>query len=234
MIAKENNLMTEASYVIASSRSWYASLASELQKNIGAQFHLIDDRTNLTLEYLSSINPKTIFFPHWSYIVPDEIFSNYECLIFHMTDVPFGRGGSPLQNLIVRGIKDTKISALRCVKGLDAGDVYLKRDLSLKGTAQEIFKNASTIVKEMIEEIVRTNPAPVPQTGIPIYFKRRTPNESDISEIEDIDKVYDYIRMLDCDGYPKAFVQTQHLTLQFSDAFHTPNGVLAHVLIQKK
>ena len=31
-----------------------------------------------------------------------EIHENYKCIIFHMTDLPFGRGGSPLQNLISR------------------------------------------------------------------------------------------------------------------------------------
>jgi len=37
-----------------------------------------------------------------------------------MTDVPYGRGGSPLQNLIVRGHTETKLTALRCVRDLDA------------------------------------------------------------------------------------------------------------------
>ena len=48
-----------------------------------------------------------------------------------MTDVPFGRGGSPLQNLISRGIYETKISAFRCVAEMDAGPVYPKRPFSL-------------------------------------------------------------------------------------------------------
>ena len=29
-----------------------------------------------------------------------------------MTDLPYGRGGSPLQNLIIRGFESTKISAI--------------------------------------------------------------------------------------------------------------------------
>jgi len=38
-----------------------------------------------------------------------------------MTDLSYGRGGSPLQNLIVRGYKDTMISALWIEKELDSG-----------------------------------------------------------------------------------------------------------------
>ena len=41
-----------------------------------------------------------------------------------MTDVPYGRGGSPLQNLIVRGYSEIKLTVLQMVKAFDAGLVY--------------------------------------------------------------------------------------------------------------
>ena len=72
-----------------------------------------------------------------------------------MTDLPFGRGGSPLQNLIERGIYETKLSALRCCKELDGGDIYLKRPLSLWGTAEEIYLRAAELTKEMMIETVK-------------------------------------------------------------------------------
>ena len=55
------------------------------------------------------------FFVHWSRRVPDHWLPRYECACFHMTDVPFGRGGSPLQNLIERGHRETQLSASRMV-----------------------------------------------------------------------------------------------------------------------
>jgi methionyl-tRNA formyltransferase len=68
--------------------------------------------------------PRYVFFAHWSWKIPRAVYEAHECVIFHMTDVPFGRGGSPLQNLISRGIYETKLSALRCVEEMDAGPVY--------------------------------------------------------------------------------------------------------------
>jgi methionyl-tRNA formyltransferase len=57
-----------------------------------------------------------------------------------MTDIPYGRGGSPLQNLIARRRKKkTKLSALRMVEELDAGPVYTKTNISLMGRAEEIY-----------------------------------------------------------------------------------------------
>lgn len=181
-------------------------------------FFLINDKTNLTFEKLQELEPDFVFFPHWSYIIPKKIFENFNCVIFHMTDLPFGRGGSPLQNLIARGIYETKISAIKCSEILDGGDVYLKKDFSLaEKSAANLYREAGFIVKEMISEIVTKKIVPVPQVGEPVCFPRRTAQMSDISGLENLDKVFDYIRMLDAPGYPKAFLNTNHLHLEFEN-----------------
>ena len=60
----------------------------------------------------------------------------------------------------------------------------------------------------MIVEIVIQDPEPIAQTGEPVFFKRREPQESDLSALSDLRKIYDLIRMLDAEGYPRAFVET--------------------------
>ena len=61
-----------------------------------------------------------------------------------MTDLPYGRGGSPLQNLIVRGHNDTMISAKESVKKILIQGWWLpKKPLSLLGSAEEIFIRAN-------------------------------------------------------------------------------------------
>lgn len=92
-----------------------------------------------------------------------------------MTDLPFGRGGSPLQNLIVRGINETQLTALRCVAALDAGPIYMKRRLSLFGTDEEILLRASKLTEEMIESIVSEQPTPQPQVGGADKFRSAHP-----------------------------------------------------------
>ena len=64
-------------------------------------------------------------------IYSKEIIKRFECVCFHMADVPYGRGGSPLQNLIARGHRETKLTALRMVEDFDAGPVYSKMPLCL-------------------------------------------------------------------------------------------------------
>ena len=206
---------------------------SKTQKNIN--WILIDKREEFNLEYLRAIKTDVIFIPHWSYIIPNDIFENYECIVFHMTDLPFGRGGSPLQNLISRGIYSTKISALKVDKGIDTGDVYLKENLELDGAATDIFERANHIIQKMIISILQNKIKPVPQKGKVTIFKRRKPHQSNIIELETLQKVYDYIRMLDAEGYPKAYLENKFLKFEFNNAnFKNKNEIIATVKIKIK
>jgi len=217
--------------VIASDRRWNRDMAIRLNKKTGGDFTLVDRHEDLTVDNLKQINPDYIFFPHWSRIIPPEIFDNFTCVIFHMTDLPYGRGGSPLQNLIVNGHKDTVVTALKCVKQLDAGPVYLKRQLSLFGSAEEIYLRAGLLIEDMICTIIQERPEPSEQTGTPVEFKRRTPGQGDWSKAEDLDKVFDHIRMLDADGYPHAFVRIGRFKLEFTRASRRTDSVISDVRI---
>ena len=221
-------------YVIATNRTWYEDLATRLSVSTGKEFILINCREELTVERLQAIQPRYIFFPHWSYLVPNEVHEKFERVIFHMTDVPFGRGGTPLQNLIARGIYETKISAMKCMAEVDAGPVYLKKPFALYGGAEEIYLRAARVIEEMIVEIVDTEPLPQAQQGEVVCFERRKPAQGDISKLSDLSAVFDYIRMLDAEGYPNAFLETDHFRLEFQRPTLRQGNIMADVIITKK
>ncbi|MFH1401643.1 MAG: methionyl-tRNA formyltransferase [Parcubacteria group bacterium] len=223
-------------YIIATIKSWNLSYFKKIKKsNKENHWFLISKKENLTFDRVKKINPRYIFFPHWSWIIPEEIWKNYECVVFHMTDLPYGRGGSPLQNLIIRGHKKTKISSLKVGQGMDTGGIYLKRDLSLHGNAEEIYKRAAKIIFfQMIPSIIKNNLFPQKQVGRAIVFRRRNPKQSKILNNMDLKKTYDLIRMLDAEGYPKAFLDTKRLKIEFSKAKIKKNKLLANVEIYEK
>ena len=140
----------------------------------------ITRKEDLTPEKLNSYGPLDyVFVPFWSWYIPPSIYENWEVVIFHMTDLPYGRGGSPLQNLIVTGHKETMISAIRCVKEIDAGPIYMKIHLPLHGTADEIYNRADVIIRRgMIPYI--PNHKPTPQEGEPTYFERWNCTKEDV------------------------------------------------------
>jgi methionyl-tRNA formyltransferase len=219
--------------VIVSNKSWHSGLANRLQKQIGHQFRMIFDKSELSLAQLEKIQPDYIFFPHWSYLIPEEIYTKYECIIFHMTALPYGRGGSPLQNLIVRGHQETKLSAIKCVNKLDAGPIYLQEKLSLNGSAEEIFLRAAKQIESMIIKIISEQPKPVEQKGEVTKFKRRTLEQGDWSDAKSLDEVFDRIRMLDADSYPSAYIHIGQYKLEFSRASRKAESVFADVKISQ-
>lgn len=223
-------------YIILSEKLWHKDICENLKGSFKEdKWVFINSKAEFNIENLTSINPNKIFIPHWSSIISKNIYDNFECIVFHMTDLPYGRGGSPLQNLVVRGHKETKISAIKVSQGIDTGDIYLKKNLQLKGTAYEIFLMACPIIQNMISEIITKNIIPIPQEGEIVEFKRRCPEDSNISNIREINLVYDYIRMLDCEGYPSAFIETEHLKIEFTGAnYSLDNNLIANVRISKK
>jgi methionyl-tRNA formyltransferase len=105
----------------------------------------------------------------------------------------------------------------------------------LFGTAQEIFLRSSMIIFMMIDEIITKDILPKAQEGEIVEFRRRKPEEGDIIELKDIEKIYDYIRMLDAEGYPNAFIKVGNLRLEFSRAtIKNSKTILADVRIIKE
>lgn len=209
--------MNKNVYIVATIRPWNIKAFRDIISHYPGTWHLITDVNDLTPARIKKLKPRYIFFPHWSHWVPPSIMDLTECVCFHETDVPFGRGGSPVQNLIARGYKETKITALRMTKELDAGPVYLKRPLSLEGLAEEIFIRSSRIVAQMIREIVTHEPLPQAQQGKVVKFQRRTPGQSMIPlKLKNLDEMFNYLRMLDAAEYPKAFIEHSGFRYEFS------------------
>jgi methionyl-tRNA formyltransferase len=205
-----------STYVVAGVKPWNRRVFDTRIAYFPGEWHFVGGAEELSPSLLAEVAPRYVFFLHWSEIVPEEILEAHECVCFHMTDVPYGRGGSPLQNLIVRGHRETQMTALRMVPKLDAGPVYLKRPLSLEGsTAEEVFIRSSQLSATMIREIIEEEPEPDSQSGEGTTFRRRTPAESEIPERETLRALHDFLRMLDAEGYPPAFIEHEGYRYEF-------------------
>jgi methionyl-tRNA formyltransferase len=218
-------------YVVASVKPWNVAAFHRRTMDLPGHWTLIDRADDLTVARLSELAPRYVFFPHWSWRVPDEVLDRFECVCFHMTDVPYGRGGSPLQNLIQRGHDETRMTALRMVREMDAGPVYQKQPLSLAGRAEDIYVRAAEVVYDMIAHIVATQPTPVPQSGEIVEFRRRRPEESQLPREASLPELFDFIRMLDAPTYPPAFVQWGGLRLELTHAALENGELTAKVTI---
>lgn len=220
--------------IIATTKTWNIENAKKLQsKNININIFIVSTKNDL-VTMAKKIQPYYIFFPHWSWLIPKDIYTRFRCILFHMTDLPYGRGGSPLQNLIIRGHDKTKISAIKVEKEIDSGAVYLKENLILKGTANDIYREASKVIfDKMIPKLLESNFSPIPQKGEVVFFERLKPENSEIefNKLENLIQLYDKVRMLDAEGYPRAFFEINGFKLIFSKPKYSNNRLTCEVNI---
>ena len=136
------------SYAIITKKIWNEKNFKNLKKDIKVFKKLHKKEINI-------LKPKIIFFIHWSKLIPKDIYSKYICIQFHATDLPKGRGGSPIQNQILRNILKTKITAFKVSSKLDAGPICMKKKFELHGNAKKIYENMETTCLDMIKKLIK-------------------------------------------------------------------------------
>ena len=216
--------------VIACSKNWFIKNASS-EEFSKLPITYISVKENLNLKFLKAVNPKYIFFPHWSWKVDKSIYQKYECVAFHTAPLPYGRGGSPIQNLIIRGFKKSPICALKMNEDIDSGPIYTMREICLDGDLTDIFKRMAEKIEEMIVNISFEEPIPKNQEGKVELFSRLNYSDNEIKPYMSKKEIYDRIRMVDADDYEKAFIKFGNKRIIISKASLIDNKLKAEIKI---
>lgn len=205
------------SYLFCAYREWNLELFRKLSKKY-KNMTLLTNPKKLNVKFVTNVNPDYIFFPDWSWIVPDEIVKKFTCVCIHESNLPKFRGGSPIQNQIIRNIKKTKSTAFVMNNKLDGGDILLQKELSLEGSMNKIINRITKNNYELITNIIQGKFKQKKQSGKPTVFKRRQPFESELKSLNYSNQyLYNFIRMLE-DPYPNAFIKIDGRKLIFSSA----------------
>jgi len=183
-----------------------------------------------------SIKPTLIFFPHWNNMIPKEIYEKFECVIFHMTDLPFGRGKEPLQWLIESGYQSTMLTVFKCTDKIDRGPIYNKILLPLNGSAEEIYKRCSDLIFQEIIRMIESKCNPIytydkMTLPTPMECGHPTP-EILLDAIDNLDELYHKIRAWDAESYPKANFDIEEFNFEFSNAVMRHDCIEAIVKIR--
>ncbi|MAS82691.1 MAG: methionyl-tRNA formyltransferase [Legionellales bacterium] len=220
-------------YIVASTHSWHLNVSSPSVYD-SLEFIQVANQNEFNALNLEELSPEFIFFVHWNWVVPEAIFSKYKCVVFHIAPLPYGRGGSPIQNLILNGYEEAPVNALKMTKVLDGGAIYGSKTISFEGTISEIFGRAANVVEELIQKIIVENPRPIEQKGVPVYFRRLSEKDNALTESDSLEKIYDKIRMVDGFNYPRAFIEFGKNKMEFTDAKIVDGIVIANVSFKEK
>jgi methionyl-tRNA formyltransferase len=164
---------------------------------------------------IKQLNPDVVFFVGWSFIVPDDIVFNYDCICLHPSRLPEYRGGSPIQHQLINDEQVGAVTLFEMDEGIDTGDILVQFNFGLKGNIKEILENLVTIgtysIGHLVDHyhILKKEKRKQDESKATI-FKRRKPSESEIT-LEEIQnstptELYNKIRGL-TDPYPNAFIR---------------------------
>lgn len=195
-------------------RNWALEIYSKLVKKYSNQhqFYIVKSKEEFSSRKIKEFEPDLILWYGWSWLVDSYFTKNYISVMLHPSPLPKYRGGSPIQNQIINGEKNSAVTLFKMNDGLDEGDIFYQSNFSLQGCLDEIFLKIIKIGFLGSCKIIDNEYTLVKQNHKnATYFKRRKPQDSEITiqEIKEssAEYLYNKIRMLN-DPYPNAYIKT--------------------------
>ena len=194
-------------------RDWAIKIYESISSGYLAHSYLkIYSEEQFNRSALLDFSPDVILFYGWSKIIPSDIVCNFTCLMLHPSPLPKYRGGSPIQNQIIRGEKESAVSVFICDEGIDTGEIIGQEKISLEGNIQDIFDRMTSAGIKITSDFLSGDFIKIKQdSSKSTYFKRRKPHQSEITAEELAESsgeyLYNKIRML-TGPYPTAYIKT--------------------------
>ena len=143
-------------------------------------------------------------------IIPNEILRrNKHNLVVHESDLPQGRGWSPVSWQVLEGKNRIPVVLFEATEELDGGAIYLKDYIELDGTELwgEIKRKQGEKTAELVYQFVESWPgvSPQPQEGVPTYYSRRTEADDELDAHKTISENFNLLRIAHNEEHPAWF-----------------------------
>jgi methionyl-tRNA formyltransferase len=191
-------------------RDWALKIYSSLENEFDTL--VISSKKEYNEETIRKYNPDYVLFYGWSWIIDKKLLEDYTCIMLHPSPLPKYRGGSPIQNQIINGEKDSAVSLFIMDQGIDTGDLIAQEHLSLEGQLFDILDRITQIGTRLTLSFLKNGFTRLKQVEAQAtFFPRRKVSENEITIEELLNKngeyLYNKIRMLQ-DPYPNSYIKT--------------------------
>ena len=157
------------------------------------------------------------FYLSYGRIVRPEVLSRHgHNLVVHASDLPRGRGWSPMTWSILAGESIVTVSLLEAADDVDAGEIYAQRHIDLDGheLADQWRRRQVGVLFELcwwaVEHLDDLGEHARTQSGDPTWLPRRRPRDSQLYPDQTIAKQFDLLRVVDNASYPAFFEHRGH------------------------
>jgi methionyl-tRNA formyltransferase len=149
-------------------------------------------------------------------IIKSDIRSRFKhTLVIHESDLPHGKGWSPIQWQILNGSNSITITLLDAADKVDSGDIWKKEIVKFEGHElsdeinSQIFPVKLNLMDFAIKNINYVNKIIQKEIDEP-HFPRRTPKDSEIDISKSISEQFNLLRIADNERYPCFFKYLGH------------------------
>ena len=108
---------------------------------------------------LEELKPDIIAVVAYGKILPEYIldYPKHGCINMHASLLPKYRGAAPIQWAVIKGEKTTGVTTMLMDKGLDTGDMLIKRELEigLYETSEELFDRIAVLGGDVLSETLK-------------------------------------------------------------------------------
>jgi methionyl-tRNA formyltransferase len=132
-------------------------------------------------------------------------------LVVHESDLPHGKGWSPLTWQILEGRARIPVTLFEAAANIDSGAIYAQRWIEFQGheLVDELRAAQAAATLDLCHWFVEHYPASVaqarPQTGAESLYPRRGPDDSRLDPCRTIAEQFDLLRVVDNRRYPAFF-----------------------------
>lgn len=134
---------------------------------------------------------------------------NKHTLVVHESNLPKGKGWSPLTWQILEGLNSIPITLFEATESIDAGEIYCKEYINFEGTEliEEIKHKQGEKTIDLILRFLNDYPLieGVDQLGESTFYKRRTKKDSELDIDKSIQDQFNLLRICDNERYPAFF-----------------------------
>ncbi|YCM46045.1 UDP-2,4-diacetamido-2,4,6-trideoxy-beta-L-altropyranose hydrolase [Verrucomicrobiaceae bacterium 227] len=155
----------------------------------------------------------------WEILNPKILQKHTHNLVIHESDLPKGKGWSPLTWQVLEGSKSIPITAFEAADQVDAGDIFLQGTIELEG--HELIEEIRTVQAQasfaLCQKFIEQFPAIITrktrQSGESTFYERRSPKDSRLDPHKTLQDQFNLLRVVDNESYPAYFEHEGHTYL---------------------
>lgn len=194
-----------------------------LEKNIPVH-QPVTLKDGAILPVLEEYRPDIIVVVAYGQILPEYVlnFPKYGCINIHGSLLPKYRGAAPIQRAVIDGEKVSGVTSMYMEKGLDTGDMLIKRELPIshEATAGEYHDALAvlggSVLLETLDKINEGSLTPEKQNdSLSTYASQLSKAEGEIDWNNTSEAIYNKVRGLNPWPMAYSFIGGKRFTVDF-------------------